>query len=138
MGIFGLLRNIGGGRPEENPLWNLPQTIEEIDEILNKSQKPQIIYKHSYSCGVSLFAKSSLDSGLESIVEEADLHLIDVVAQRQLSKEVAEKTGIRHESPQLIVMHQGHPYWHTSHGGVRKSSLNETLNELKGSSDAGS
>jgi bacillithiol system protein YtxJ len=132
MGIFSSLRNIVSGGTEENSLWNRPQSVEAVIEILNSSKKPQLLYKHSYSCAISFLAKNSLDSGLESLAKEADLHLIDVSAQRELSRRIAEATGIRHESPQLILMHLGHPYWHASHGGVRINSLLETMNDLNG------
>lgn len=134
MGIFGSLRNIVSNRSEENSLWNQPQTVDQVNQILERSQTPQVIYKHSYSCAVSLFAKSSLESDLESIAEKADLHLVDVIAQRPLANEISDKTGIRHESPQIILMYKGDPFWHDSHGGVRIKSLMESLNELNCSS----
>src|SRR6056297_465696 len=132
MGIFGSLRNIVGGRQEESELWNQPQTADEIDNILGRTSKPQVIYKHSYSCAVSLFSKSSLESELNRISEQADIHLIDVIAQRSLSKEISQKTGVRHESPQIILIHKGSTLWSASHGGVRSSRLMEALHELEG------
>lgn len=130
MSIFGSLRNIVSNRSEENSLWNQPQTTDQISEILKITRKPQVIYKHSYSCGISLFAKSSLETDLESIIEKADLHLVDVITQRTLSDEISSKTGIRHESPQIILMYKGAPFWHASHGEVRIKFLNEALAEL--------
>lgn len=130
MGIFASLRNLVDGRREENILWNQPQSVEEIFEILSRADKPQVIYKHSYSCAVSLFTKNSLENGLKSIFEQADFHLVDVIAQRALTKKIAETTGIRHESPQIIVMHNGLPFWSASHGGVQIDALRATLNEI--------
>lgn len=135
MSIFGSLRNIVGSRPEESKLWNQPQTVDDIDDILDRTSKPQVIYKHSYSCAVSLFSKSSLDSELEKISAHADIHLVDVIAQRSLSNEISEKTGIRHESPQVILLHNGSPFWSASHGNVRASLLIEALNELENPAD---
>lgn len=130
MGILGSLRNIVGGRLEDSSVWNQPDTLEELDNILQNSTKPQVIYKHSYSCAVSMFAKSSLESGLDSLEGEADFHLIDVVSHRKLSNHIAETTEIPHESPQIILMHQGNPFWSDSHGGVRINALREALNEI--------
>lgn len=135
MGIFGAFRNIVSSRSDESGLWNQPQTVDQINEILERTQKPQVIYKHSYSCAVSLFAKSSLESDLETIAKKADLHLVDVIAQRPLASKISDKTGIRHESPQVILMYKGDPFWHDSHGGVRIKSLVEALNELTRSSN---
>lgn len=120
-----------GGPQEESPVWGQPQTESEIDSILGKSEKPQVIYKHSYSCALSLFAKSSLESDLELAAEMADLYLINVIAQRPLSNAIAAKTGVRHESPQLLVIHNGDVFWSASHGNVRIDELLEALNELE-------
>jgi len=130
MGIFGSLRNLVTGRQEENELWNLPQSVEEIQKILNRADKPQVIYKHSYSCAISLFAKSSLESGLESVSKQADCHLVDVIAQRALSHAIAETTGILHESPQIIVTHNGSAFLSASHGDVSIDALRNILNDI--------
>lgn len=130
MGVFDSLRNIVENRQETSASWNQPQTEDRVDDILKREDKPQVLYKHSYRCGVSLFAKSSLDSGMDSLKEQVDFHLIDVVANRSLSQYIAEKTGVRHESPQIILVYKGNPFWQSSHGGVRIEALREALKEL--------
>lgn len=130
MGIFDSLRKIAGNKQEKASCWNQPQTEDAADEILKSEKRPQVIYKHSYRCGISLVAKNSLESGIDSLLGQADFHLVDVVANRSLSKYFAEKSGVRHESPQIIVMHKGAPFWQASHGGVRIDALKEALKEL--------
>lgn len=116
--------------PESEPNWNIPQNKTAIDEILNSVERPQIVYKHSYRCSISLLSKQSLDSGIEQLREVADAHLVDVVSMRDLSDYVAEKTGIRHESPQVLLLNRGTPYWSASHGGVRFKGLRDAVHEL--------
>lgn len=130
MGIFDSLRKITGNKQEESSSWNQPQTEDAVDEILRNENKPQVIYKHSYRCGISMVARNSLDSGIHSLFEQADFYLVDVVANRFLSKYISEKTGVCHESPQIIVMHKGNPFWQASHGGVRIDALKQALKDL--------
>lgn len=130
MGIFDSLRKIAGSRQEESSSWNQPQTEGEIDEILKISDKPQVIYKHSYRCSISLIAKRSIESGMDSLLGQADFYLVDVVANRSVSEIIAKKIGVRHESPQIILVQKGKPFWQASHGGVRIDALTEVLNEL--------
>lgn len=118
--------------PESEPNWNIPQNKTAIDEILNSVERPQIVYKHSYRCSISMLSKRSLDSGIEELSEVADAHLVDVVSMRELSDYVAEKTGIRHESPQVLLLSRGTPYWSASHGGVRLKALQDAVYELAG------
>lgn len=130
MSIFGSIRNLMSSQPEAETLWSIPENESDIDDILNKSDKPQIIYKHSYRCSISLFSKSSLDSGAEELRQLADIYMIDVVSMRALSAYVAEKTGVVHQSPQVLLLHKGQPFWKASHGDVRIENLEEALREL--------
>jgi len=130
MGIFGSIRSILSQQHEPDPNWNIPGSEEAIDEIFSINGKPQVIYKHSYRCSISLFSKNRLDSEIEELREAADLHLIDVVTDRSLSRYVAEKSGIRHESPQVILLNAGKPFWAASHGDVRIDALRDALREL--------
>jgi len=49
---------------------------------------------------------------------EADSPLSDVRRAHALSRAVAERTGVRHESPQVIVPRRGRAGWSASHGGT--------------------
>jgi bacillithiol system protein YtxJ len=49
--------------------------------------------------------------------------LIDVLSQRPLSQRLAADLGIRHESPQAIVLQDGKPVWHASHYDVTADAL---------------
>lgn len=49
--------------------------------------------------------------------------LVDVLSQRPLSRRIAAILGIRHESPQIIVLRRGAPLWHASHYDVTADTL---------------
>ena len=49
--------------------------------------------------------------------------LVDVLSQRPLSQNIAASLGIRHESPQAIVLRRGAPLWHASHYDVTADAL---------------
>ena len=123
-------------QPDAETIWSVPENECDIDNILKKSEKPQIIYKHSYRCGTSLFSKNSLDSGAEELRRLADIYQIDVVARRSLSAYVAEKTGVIHQSPQVLLLHKGQPFWQASHGDVRLENLMDALHELTDKSNS--
>lgn len=130
MSLLKSIRGLMKSQPEGVTYWEIPETRDEIDSILQNNTKPQIIFKHSTRCGTSILSKSSLDSGMESITQKAGTFMIDVVARRGLSNYVTEKTGVKHESPQLILIENGEIFWHASHGGVRIEKLLEALDDL--------
>ncbi len=115
------------------PAWPHPRSERDIAEILAASdRRPQLIYKHSPSCGVSWLARSRLESAWAQIAGLAECHMIDVIAERSLSSHVASVTGIPHQSPQLLVIRDGCVIWHASHGGVTPKSTLRALSDSGG------
>lgn len=98
-------------------------TTEKLEELFEKSnENPVMIFKHSTTCPIS--------SGVYRMVSQVDADVYLVVVQRagNVSKYVAEKTGVRHESPQAFVIKDGKTVYHASHYDV---DLNEVENYLK-------
>ena len=61
--------------------------------------------------------------------EKGSVSFREIVVQeaRSLSDLVARETGIRHESPQVILFRNGEAVWNTSHHGITAESLREAL-----------
>ncbi len=57
----------------------------------------------------------------------SELPTIDVSRQRRLSKEVERRTGVRHQSPQVIVLRDAIATWDASHGGVTAANVRVAL-----------
>ena len=55
--------------------------------------------------------------------------LVDVLSQRPLSRRIAAELGIRHESPQVIVLRRGTAFWHASHYDVTADALAKEVAE---------
>lgn len=108
----------------EVEVWQEVVTEEDITSIFESSkQKPQIVLKHSSSCGISFFAMKSLN--IPEIIDNdnIDLHLIDVIRHRTISHSFAEKVSVRHESPQVFVIKNGEIKWHGSHNSVNSKNV---------------
>jgi transposase InsO family protein len=50
--------------------------------------------------------------------------------ERTLSRRIADRTGVRHESPQAILVERGRAVWNASHGAITRESLAAALGEL--------
>jgi bacillithiol system protein YtxJ len=48
---------------------------------------------------------------------------VDVIADRAVARGIAERCGVRHESPQAILFVAGAPAWHASHDGIMRGAL---------------
>ena len=81
-----------------------------------------VLYKHSPTCGVCSAAAGEVNGFLRRH-PGAVLYRVDVLAARSLSQEIAARTGIEHESPQIIILRSGAPVWNTSHYAITADTL---------------
>ncbi len=76
-----------------------------LSEILEKSeQNSVIIFKHSSKCYQSDVLKDALEKAKNDNKIESIIFLVVVQDSPVLSKKIAEVFGIKHESPQIIVI----------------------------------
>lgn len=108
--------------PQPQPL----ETTEAVDAVLERSaERPQLIFKHSAYCGLSGVAFDELQTHLAGPEPGVDYWLLTVQTGRAASDAVASRLGIRHESPQAILVRDGRAVWHASHRGVTARTLAE-------------
>jgi len=133
MSIFSGIKKAFSGSEVDSSFWNYPEETSDIDKILKHSnKKPQLIYKHSNSCSICWFARGEIESASEAIGKLADTHYINVVRMRDISNAAASKTGIIHQSPQVLIIHKGKVIWNASHGQIRAYAI---LDKLRKASD---
>ena len=87
-----------------------------------KKQECAILFKHSRTCPVSFAAQVEVQR-FAARNPEYPVYTVVVQASRELSREVAEWTGVRHESPQVIVLRRGAVVAADSHEGVTEEFL---------------
>lgn len=88
------------------------------------SDEPQLLFIHDPTCGISDRAYEEM-SGLDG-----NVHLILTGDGQHLSRLVEALSGVRHESPQTIVVHHGKVRWSASHHHVRRDSVRNALASL--------
>ncbi len=128
MGFFDFLS--GSGSPEVQDYWNVLTSEEEADKILDDTSGLHIIYKHSFSCSISVMSHRSIEQVIPEFTEKATFSFVDVKKDRPVSQYIAKKTGVQHQSPQIIVLRNGEVFWEGSHGSVTGKALKEIFDEL--------
>ncbi len=105
------------------------RSTADLDAALAASdERPLVLLKHSTRCHVSARALQELRGFAQALdAERASVALVHVVEDRALSNEVTRRLGIRHESPQALVISRGRVVWHDSHDGVVQERLAEAL-----------
>ena len=98
-------------------------SLEELDAALLAGPGPVVIYKHSTQCGMCDAAIGEVQSFEKKDPAVATFYYLDLLAHREVSDAVARKLGIRHESPQAIVLRDGKPVAVLNHRAIRAEAL---------------
>jgi bacillithiol system protein YtxJ len=103
------------------------ETEANLDEALAaSSERPVLLFKHSVTCPISANAFREVKRLLDGEAG-ADVRMIVVQNARPVSDKVAEVLGVRHESPQAIVLRDGKPVWDASHFKITSRALADAL-----------
>src|SRR3712207_4270895 len=78
--------------------------------IARSNDETIVLFLHDPWCPISGRANGEMQR-----VDSVPIALVDVARQRDVSREVQRQTGIRHESPQVIVLRDGKAIWDASH-----------------------
>jgi bacillithiol system protein YtxJ len=98
--------------------------LEELDRLLAATgDRPLLLFKHSYTCGASAEALDELLSHLDAGAADADYAMVTVQTHREVSNAVAKKLGVRHETPQAILIRNGEVVWSASHFRVTANAV---------------
>lgn len=96
--------------------------IKKLDGLFQESHiRPVVFFKHSETCPIS---RNVLD---EVSNVAGQIWLVVVQESRLVSDAIAEKTDIKHESPQTIVVRNGNPIYHSSHYDISARDIMKAL-----------
>lgn len=129
MGLFDKLTS-GPSETQTDEIWSTISEPSQLQTVLQQSEeKPQLIYKHSHRCSVCFVAKGNLEKAADEIREQADMHCLNVVKNREASDMIASDLDVRHESPQVIMLNNGEVIWHASHGSIDADTILELFSD---------
>jgi bacillithiol system protein YtxJ len=100
----------------------------QLESLLGESaHRPVLIFKHSRSCGTSAHAFDELRDHLEQGDSAARYGVVVVQTHRALSNDVATRLGVRHETPQALLVVDGRVVWQASHYRVTADAIAKAI-----------
>ena len=109
--------------------------IEHVDQlhrlIVESGSRPILLFKHSHSCGISMEALDELVTHLNDRSKTpepaAQYAMVTVQTHRAVSNAVAQRLGVRHETPQALLIRDGRVVWSASHFRVTAAAVHDAL-----------
>jgi len=99
-------------------------TANIADALAASQDQPIVLYKHSATCPLSARARKQLQP-----IAEGEVPIYEVVVQqaRPVSNQISDELGIRHETPQVLIVHTGTAVFDASHTRVTTEAVQEAL-----------
>jgi bacillithiol system protein YtxJ len=102
--------------------------VQSLDAAIAEScERPVLLFKHSRHCGVSCEALDELQAHLDGSDAGVAYKMITVQTHRPVSDAAAQRLGLRHETPQAILLRDGKAVWNASHFRITASNLDQLL-----------
>jgi len=106
------------------------KTEDDFESICQRSRfGPQFLIKHSSRCPASRAAMTEFRR-LSRKEKDIAFWRILVIEDRELSKLIADKTGINHQSPQVMLFRHGRAVWYVSHSDINTHNMRKALSQL--------
>ena len=87
------------------------ESEEQLSEI-NNTNGYCVIFKHNTTCPISKGVHSRLQSEEETIPGVEKAYLLDLLSYRDLSDAIESTYGVKHESPQFLLIQDGRCTYH--------------------------
>jgi bacillithiol system protein YtxJ len=87
-----------------------------------------LVFKHSLACSVSARA-FSVYTAFADAHPDVPTNCIEVVEQRPLSRHVEASTGVRHESPQALLIRNGAVAFSAAHFAITVEALERATSD---------
>lgn len=93
--------------------------IQEIHKLSDIKEETFLIYKHSITCSVSAHANQIIKEFSEKHPEVA-IYKIVVQTDEELKWEIADRYGVKHETPQVIIVREGRVIASQNHYNIER------------------
>jgi bacillithiol system protein YtxJ len=98
--------------------------LDELEAAIAESrERPVLVFKHSRTCGVSAEALDELQTHVNRAEAGVSYKVITVQSHRRVSDEATARFGIRHETPQAILLRGGRAVSNASHFRITANHL---------------
>ncbi|HEX8351569.1 MAG TPA: bacillithiol system redox-active protein YtxJ [Pyrinomonadaceae bacterium] len=95
-----------------------------LEDLFARSHtEPVLLFKHSTACPISARAHRQMEE------VKTPVSIVVVQTSRDVSREVEERTGVRHETPQALVIRNGQVVWNASHFDITADVVEQAVRE---------
>ncbi len=112
--------------------WRKLENENTLSAIKKESESnPVLIFKHSTRCSISSMAIDRLArSWKEEEINPQHFYYLDLIAFRDISRQIEEMFQVPHQSPQILIIKDGRCVYDNSHMGINYQDVKDKVAEL--------
>ncbi|MEX1158346.1 MAG: monothiol bacilliredoxin BrxC family protein [Thermomicrobiales bacterium] len=96
--------------------------VNALDDLLQRSMTETVIlFNHDPWCPISGRALKQMEQ------LDEDVTLVDVSREKALTRLIQSRTGVRHESPQIIILRDGQSAWSATHFAITADAVLDAM-----------
>ncbi len=97
--------------------WEKITSAQDLKNIGQVSENQKVmIFKHSTTCSISATVLARMERKWnDEKAKGITPYYLDLLSFRDLSNQIAQQYGIKHESPQVLMIEKGKCTYHASH-----------------------
>lgn len=100
----------------------------DVNQLGEQQEKPVLYFKHSTRCATSMMALKQFENQWAES-DDCEIYFLDLLKYRDISNEIEKMSGVRHESPQVVVMKEGKVLYHASHSDINAREIHKILKQ---------
>lgn len=100
-------------------------SVPDLEQLLERSEEgPVWIFQHDPFCPISRAARK------EVAQFDGEVGLVDVTNRHELARAIAARTGVRHESPQVLFIAHRQAAWTASHFAITAAAMAKAASHI--------
>lgn len=106
---------------EKKSFWNEIQTEQDYQNAIESSlENTVVIFKHSIRCMISKTVLRNFEREISAKenLDKIKFYYLDLINHRDISNKIAEKLGVIHQSPQIIIIKDKKAIKNASHENI--------------------
>jgi len=114
--------------------WKPLTSVDDIRDITENTSHSTtcVIFKHSTTCSLSAIAKHRMKDLTAASPNGYLFFYLDLLSYRPVSNFIAETYGVRHESPQVLVIKDGECVYYESHLSINIDGVLSKIEPVNG------
>lgn len=108
--------------------WTPLVSTDQLENVLNESeQRPVLLFKHSTRCSISAMVLNRFQEDWSLPSEDCGLYYLDLLQHREVSNAIENMTGVVHQSPQVILLHNRQVIYDASHHHISAQAISQKI-----------